>query len=171
MFRPIFQCRLNFVAFALGFAHYRSGGDRRQRQADTVSTDERCIGVRLALVLGHDQLTGLFGEIQHLGLVVIVDHHEVAGLDLFGRDEVRQRIDQKTLDRPLEVPGTVFQIDTLAEQVFLGRVGTLKDEFRACRFGNAVLHGLKLDVEDLPQVMFLEAAKHDDLIDAVHKFG
>ncbi len=66
---------------------------------------------------------------------------------------------------------TIFEVNSLTEQIFFRGVGAFEHEFRAGRLGDAVLNSTQLDVEYLPQVMFLEAAEHDDLIDAVHKLG
>src|ERR1035437_4689964 len=66
---------------------------------------------------------------------------------------------------------TVFKIDPLVEQEFLCLVGAFKDELGPSRFSDAVLHGSQLDIEYQSQMMFLQSAKDDDLIDAVHELG
>src|SRR4249920_2160627 len=56
------------------------------------------------------------GEGQSITGSAEVDFDYVAEADLSGSDQVRDRIDEVTLDRPFEVARTVFQISAFPQQ-------------------------------------------------------
>src|SRR5688572_16455167 len=98
-----------------------------------------------------------------------IDRHKIARLDLLRCDQVRQRVNEETFDGTLQVTSTVFEVDSFVQQELFCRIGAFENELRSGRFRDPVLYRGKLDVEDPPQMMFLQAAEHDDLVDAVHE--
>src|SRR5258708_2585785 len=77
------------------------------------------IDQRAAFSLCERQLTGLF---------IKVDDDEVAGLHLLRRHEIRNRVNKEALDRTLQVPRAVFEINSLVQQKRLRLFGAPEDE-------------------------------------------
>src|ERR1044072_3977072 len=65
----------------------------------------------------------------------------------------------------------VLQLYALDEQKSLRFLRAGEDKLLARALHNAVLHLAKLKLKYLPEMMFLEAAEDDDLINTVHEFG
>ena len=114
-----------------------------QRSSDGVRFDER-LGVdvtssELSLTI---ILPDCFRERQQRPLSVSKStDHKIAGLDLLGRDQIRKRINEKSLDRSFQVTSAVFEVDAFAKQEFLRLVGAFEDELGSGRFRDAILNG------------------------------
>src|SRR5262249_52188711 len=111
------------------------------------------------------------GEYKFSRTGVVVDDHQIAGRNLRSRDEIRYRINQKALDRSLQVPRTVLEIDPFVQQKLFCGIGAVEDELFAGAFHYSRLHLLELEFENLFEVILLEAPEHDHLVDAVHELG
>src|SRR5438552_18081918 len=109
--------------------------------------------------LGNQSATGLLREKQLAGAGIEADVYQINQSDLSGRHQVRQWINQKALDGPLQMPGAVLIVDAFVQQHVLRRIRTLKNKLGPGGHHDAVLHALQLEIENLAQVMFLERTK------------
>ena len=100
-----------------------------------------------------------------------IDFDHVAQSDLSSSDQVRDRINQVTLDGPLEVARTVFQIGSFPKQEFFRLRSTSEDElFIGLRRHDAILDVVEFDIQHLTQMLLVKRPEDHDLIDAVHEF-
>src|SRR5205085_7581325 len=86
-----------------------------------------------------------------------------------GCRQARQRRDDEALDGALEVTRAVTQLDALAQQELLGRLGDGEVEALAATFVDALLHAVQLKVEDVAQLFVPQAAEDHGLVYAVHE--
>ncbi len=70
-------------------------------------------------------------EAQCASLVVILHPHPIAAPNLIGGDEIRHRLNEKTLDGALQVPCSVPQVRALIEQEILARSDTVNTNARS----------------------------------------
>src|SRR5262249_45920467 len=124
----------------------------------------------LMILLVDQRAAGVFRKDEFADLVRIIDYQQVAHPHLIGRDEVRQRIDQKALDGAFQVPGAVFEINPLFEQEIFRRLRAFEDELLARPLGDSSLNRPQFDLQNLGQVIAVQAAEDHDLIDPVHEF-
>ena len=60
-------------------------------------------------------------------------------------------------------------LDDFVEQHVLRFRRALKNELRAGRKHDPILHSLQFEIEDRAEVMFLQRTEHDNLVDAIHE--
>src|SRR4051812_37988321 len=65
----------------------------------------------------------------------------------------------------------VLQIDSFTKKQILCFRRTLEYELGTCGGHNPVLYGLELKFQNLPQMVFLQRAEDDDLVDPIHELG
>ena len=79
-----------------------------------------------------------------------------------------ERVFDQVLDGPAERPGTVVGVVALVDQEVLGLVG--EDQFQAA-IGHPAADLGQLDVDDLLQVVLVERAEDDDVVEPVEELG
>src|SRR6185436_13024432 len=94
---------------------------------------------------------------------------EISQSDLARGHEIRKRVDEKSLDRSLQVTSAVFVIQSFLQQHVFRCFRTLENELGAGRLHDAILNSLKFEIENLTQVMFFQRTEHYHLVDPVHE--
>src|SRR6267142_2380819 len=62
-------------------------------------------------------------------------------------------------------------VDPFAQQHLPGSVRAVEEKLRARRAHDSILYGLELQVENLPQIVLLQAPEDDYVVDPVHELG
>src|SRR5437773_10349240 len=62
-------------------------------------------------------------------------------------------------------------VDPFAQQQLPGSVRAVEEKLRARRAHDSILYGLELQVENLPQIVLLQAPEDDYVVDPVHEVG
>src|SRR6266481_3190219 len=62
-------------------------------------------------------------------------------------------------------------VDPFAQQHLFGSVRAVEEKLRARRAHDSILYGLELQVENLPQIVLLQAPEDDYVVDPVHELG
>ena len=91
LFRFSKKSRLAFLIFGVRFTAFavRRSLNLRKRKPDGVGFGIRFVFKNFVLVFVDDHLSGLLREDQSLVFDIKIDHNEIAGFDLLGRDEIR----------------------------------------------------------------------------------
>src|SRR5271165_2750768 len=84
--------------------------------------------------------------------------------------QIRQRIDNVTLNRALEVACAVALVGAFLQQEVAALARNTEEELALSRFQHALLDLAKLDFQNLFQLLATQWMKDHHLIKAVHKF-
>src|SRR5882757_5649740 len=131
-------------------------------------------GANLLLVRGvilHQSAFALADECQPHVFTVPIDANEIAQVDLFGGQQIRQRINHVALNGALQVPGAVTLIRAFFQQEVAPRGGHAKQELTLGGLQNALLHLPQLNVQHFFQLFTSQRMENDRFIQPVHEFG
>src|SRR5262245_9729379 len=126
--------------------------------------------LRILFAIGINQSATLgLGEGEFPGVRVKIYENQIAGCNLLGGDQIRDWVDEEALNRALQVTGAVFEVNAFIEKELLGFIRAFEYKLLARALHDASLHLSKLELENLFEVIFLEATKDNDLVDPVHE--
>jgi hypothetical protein len=94
----------------------------------------------------------------------------VAAVDLVRRNQIRQRLNDETLDSALQMTSPIPEICALRQQELAGAIGDADLKRHSPGSGpDALLHHLKLNVNDPAQFLAAQRLKDYDLVQTVDK--
>src|SRR5581483_274178 len=124
---------------------------------------------RLRPARRHSQVFSLSRECQASQLLVPINADQVAEVDLFGRQQVRQRVHYVPLKRPLQVPRPVPLVRPFLQQEIPCRRRHPKQKLPPRRLQYPLLHLPQLDLQYLFQLRPLQRMEHHHLVQPVHE--
>ena len=92
-------------------------------------------------------------------------------MNLFGGQQVRQRINHMALNGSLQVPGAVTLIRAFFQQEVAPSSGHAKQELPLGGLQNALLHLPQLNVQHFFQLFAPQRMENDCFVQPVHEFG
>src|SRR6516162_5487112 len=95
---------------------------------------------------GHQPLCCFFEEHQPAWHPIPVNRNRFSGRHLVCSQKVRERVNQMSLDRALQMPGSIFNVSSFPQQEILRRLRCAKHEMSSRCFCQSLLHHDELDV-------------------------
>src|SRR5439155_22372140 len=112
-------------------------------------------------------LRGRSKDPEHETLLGRVDLDRVAVVDLAGQELHRQGVLDLALDQALQGTGPERRVESLVGEPHARRI---RQGERELATGQSRLQHLKLDLDDLRDLVAAEGVEHDDLVDPVDEF-
>ena len=117
----------------------------------------------------HGKVFAFPGKGQAFLLFVVVDANQIAQMNLFGRQQVRQWVDDVALNRALQVTRTVPLISSLLQQEVASRTRHAELELSPRRFQYPLLNLAQFDFEHFFKLRSLQRMKHYHFVQPVHE--